>query len=861
VSWLYVSSISASDVLATRLTEETIKFLPPGGMDAIGGIDDWFLTNGTLCAVISAKNHGNSRSMQGGILVDLWHCKLANDQWVGIFDHSDLYGKKPVRVNDIKIINGNHFAGIQVNSSRDGVILETVYTMDGSKPQTIRISQTIRRESVGESYKLHVSTVEGLLIPYYLDVGKGEFSTGFKAPDGDVFDHETILDRVAKANLLVLMGTNQLSNGIAYGMRFKSVNIVEPDGNSEELYTFLSGRKNSFVKGFFTAPFLSFSGEPTLLSQLYRRVMDLGIGDVINVEKEIIVGKSSDAASVTDLIYQGRWLSGILDSPKAGIEILDQSGTPLSFVRPDETGYFRIRLPKESSDIQLKIMSLWNTRYVDVSRIVTDVGEQNLGLLETGGFGRLLLPSNRRMKLLIMGVGKTESPLLLHPMAGISTDGIEAYKGDGWNHLSLAGAESDPQEIYLPEGRYKVLASRGLEYSLAPQIIELKAGSDTLLIIPELMPEVDSKGMVAADLHVHSGISDDSDLPPRQRVADFIAQGGEVLVSTEHNVNSDMRAIVSNLNAEDVLTNIPGIEVSGNIRTTKAPETIGHASVFPVQYDAKQFQRGALQIENKRLGQVIGEHKSRYPTSLFQLNHPRTGGTGGYFNHLSVGSSFNPDKKVAAEGNYYLLEGHGHENTHRDIDFDAIELLNGKRFEQYEQVREDWFSLLNQGYFKVGTANSDSHSRNNTVALPRNYVHVENDAPAELDIPEFLDAIRFGKTFGTTGPMLRLRFNDAGMGEVFTGSRGKLIVRVDAASWVGVDELRIFVNGKQVDKQNISPGEEVGIDLSFSQDSYIVVEARGNVTEEYAKVFPGFFPLAFSNPIFIDVDGDGTPWR
>jgi hypothetical protein len=35
------------------------------------------------------------------------------------------------------------------------------------------------------------------------------------------------------------------------------------------------------------------------------------------------------------------------------------------------------------------------------------------------------------------------------------------------------------------------------------------------------------------------------------------------------------------------------------------------------------------------------------------------------------------------------------------------------------------------------------------------------------------------------------------------------------------------------------------------------VEVSGATTPEYADVAPGFHSLAFSNPIFVDSDGDG----
>jgi len=81
---------SLADYRAYKITADNITQLPIGGMDAIGGVDDWLLSNGQLCAVISAPHHQTYLSLHGATLVDLWHCDRANDQWVTIHDQHNM---------------------------------------------------------------------------------------------------------------------------------------------------------------------------------------------------------------------------------------------------------------------------------------------------------------------------------------------------------------------------------------------------------------------------------------------------------------------------------------------------------------------------------------------------------------------------------------------------------------------------------------------------------------------------------------------------------------------------------------------------------------------------------------------------
>jgi hypothetical protein len=95
----------------------------------------------------------------------------------------------------------------------------------------------------------------------------------------------------------------------------------------------------------------------------------------------------------------------------------------------------------------------------------------------------------------------------------------------------------------------------------------------------------------------------------------------------------------------------------------------------------------------------------------------------------------------------------------------------------------------------------------------------------------------------------------------------RVAYEVTSAPWVPVDEVRLLVNGEVVRSLPEGAGE-LGLDLSH--DAFLTLEAGAPLDADPAawiaahrgpwtdSVAPGFLPAAFSNPIYLDVDGDGA---
>ena len=121
-------------------------------------------------------------------------------------------------------------------------------------------------------------------------------------------------------------------------------------------------------------------------------------------------------------------------------------------------------------------------------------------------------------------------------------------------------------------------------------------------------------------------------------------------------------------------------------------------------------------------------------------------------------------------------------------------------------------------------------------------------------------AVREGRCFGTTGPLLEVTLGEAALGERFRGREGRLRLGVRAAPWVPVAEARVYVDGRLVRSEPMleAGAARLELPLHFERDGFVTVEVEGAPDATYAALLPGFTPFAFSNPIFVDADGDGS---
>jgi hypothetical protein len=626
-----------------------------------------------------------------------------------------------------------------------------------------------------------------------------------------------------------------------------------------------------------------------------------------------------------------------------------------------------------------------------VSLATISGGPQDLGDIPLSGTGKLhylvrrLFGDGTRQdspaKLTIYGLDGTDTPdfgrqyLSLRDFARLSRrngDGLTPVTSGNSGQLgeTFAGTRTfnvildhdGRGTVDLAPGRYRIYASRGIEYSVDASDVTVNEGEVTSVRL-DLQRVVAPAGYVSLDGHVHSTKSFDASVPMTDRVVSYLASGGEVMGGTDHDFTSDFRPIITGLGVGSEIAAIVGEELSGAIpvpvsqatgKVDAFPESIGHWNAWPLQAIPGARRNGAPSDELLNPGTALDRLRGMDSLCLLGatpdtatlpqwlaaiqagqpgtpgaslppdpevvvFNHPRAGLSGtvviGLLNSLAnpggdpLTGGYRPDRPITAFPNTLMnlpslynkavVGPPGTDTT--GLSFDAMEILNGTSLSEYLQVRRDWFSLLSQGFHRTGMANSDSHRPVlDNPGYGRTYVASTHEDPADIDEDELAGSLRAMRAFGTTGPILQFQilgdaeraeragrenrdlfFDGIGKTVVATGPTVTLKIRIDAAPWIPVEEIRIFRNGQLIRTLPIPTGhvlegpvlrfdrrvELTGIDADsyFTIEAGVKIDATGNPVSPQLlatvwSVEPSVVPLAFSNPIFVDRDGNGyTP--
>ncbi|MGZ3460548.1 MAG: CehA/McbA family metallohydrolase, partial [Archangium sp.] len=370
--------------------------------------------------------------------------------------------------------------------------------------------------------------------------------------------------------------------------------------------------------------------------------------------------------------------------------------------------------------------------------------------------------------------------------------------------------------VDAPMGRFYLYAFKGPFWSLAQDTVTLGAEDTSLTFTLHKLP-LQPAGTVGADLHVHGAASFDSSIPDMDRVLSFDATGLDVIVSTDHDVIYDYGQVVRGLGLQDHMSAVVGLETTGHILWMKRPGSslplvIGHYNFWPLEYDPSKPRNGAPADELVEPGELFDRVKASAPPALrdqlvVQLNHPwadaEFGRDLGYPRALALNTLKNlPAKDDGTSGGMYVRSPKG---GYANNGQNAQEVMNGTQNDMLLPYRAFWFYTLNQGQLVAGTANSDSHGlTDNTVGLPRNIVYADTHAGPEFDTARFNAALKAGATFGTNGPIIEATVDTAsgpqryGLTPLVPSAGAQLHLKVSAAPWVPVDEVRIVVNGTVV---------------------------------------------------------------
>ncbi|MEO8552297.1 MAG: hypothetical protein ABI678_20110, partial [Kofleriaceae bacterium] len=134
-------------------------------------------------------------------------------------------------------------------------------------------------------------------------------------------------------------------------------------------------------------------------------------------------------------------------------------------------------------------------------------------------------------------------------------DGSDRYIENAW------WTADGRLEARVRPGTYDVVVTRGPEYEIASQTIELRAGQIEAAQL-QLARAFATPGWIAGDFHIHSRSSTDSGVPIIERVTSCAAEGLDVAVATDHNFITDYAPVIANAKLDQWLLGIPGMELT-----------------------------------------------------------------------------------------------------------------------------------------------------------------------------------------------------------------------------------------------------------------------------------------------------------
>jgi hypothetical protein len=567
------------------------------------------------------------------------------------------------------------------------------------------------------------------------------------------------------------------------------------------------------------------------------QLVDLPPGASVKVTRWLVIGSPTDTSLYESLaaLRKARWsrLSGrILEEATgeslAGARVyFDDREGPVAMTRSTAQGY-AVLVP--AGDYRVRAEGIGRSGPAELEVTVGDTaGASHDVIMSRKGTLAYRVQENGApvpARLTILGLSPTRDPHLGPAFAAPALNLVISATGQG--------------EVALPPGHYRVLASRGPQYTVEETRVDVAPGESATAAL-ELRRVVDAFGWRCFDPHQHAAPSADSAVSLADRAASNLAEGLDVMVASDHNaIGVDWSAAIAELHAARPLSVILGDEVS--------LERFGHFSVIPLPPSASAAHGGAPEVRGRSPRDVVRALAG--PGRVVILNHPRAGGRTGYFENVGL------DEKggVSELGS-----------------FDAIEVFSGKDTTRVEPVLRDWLSLLDRGFQLTAVGGSDSHLiAGQEVGWPRTCIPVAagNDGGA-LDGEALVTALKKRhEALVTNGPFVRVSVAGHGMGQLAPAPRGraKLDVEIEAAPWIDVRRLELFINGSRRGKPIDVPQStrvqryKGSIDMRLERDAYVVVVVRGDalgavLPARAAQAAPT--ALAITNPIYLDRDGDG----
>lgn len=528
-------------------------------------------------------------------------------------------------------------------------------------------------------------------------------------------------------------------------------------------------------------------------------------------------------------------------APGVRVHATDADGRYLSRVRTADDGTFELGVPP-GSDVRL-------TAYRRGDEVVGPVrpsGEATELRMAPSGFVEITATDAELGEPLPVRVQ-------LRPADGTRLPSVPGHYGEPGvtsGRLHVEFPVDGVARLRAPVGRWEAIVSRGYEYELHTEVVDVVAG-ETTTVTASLSRVVDTAGVQCGDFHIHTrGSADDGD-GVELKLRSAIADGLEIPVRTEHEGVMSFAADIARLDVGRWAYGMTGIEatsmeVYGHFGVVPITRTDGINGGAPLWQRFPTLEEPDVELETLSPPAFFDAIRARPEGSRVIINHPRGGDN--YFDYAGydpvTGTVEDPD---AWDEQFGLVEVFNDSGWLRRRDRDVV----------------DWLSFLSRGRRVFAVGSSDSHGlMGSPVGYPRTCVELGTDDPRDLDDATIADALIAGHSTIVGGVYVDAWVGDAGPGDeaVGLGAEARVRIRVQAASWIDVDAIDVVVDGETVEQIDILP-EDADLDrpaIRFDEEvvvevaetgGYVIVAAYGG--DSLDPVHPRRAPFGVTNPIFL----------
>ena len=954
-----------------------------GGPKALGQIGDYLLENDEIRVIIHGPGPNRGSTLFGGSLIDAdlqrphGKAERGNDQLGEVFP-AFLFEAMDPESFEVTRDGSDGGAAVVTVEGGGGDLLQTVAVMNVGLlyPPGLRFRSEYRLEPGARHVEIVTTITNVSNVPHplpYLDPPELA-GLGLDIPGLDQLTLSVPLGHLA----LFGAGQHLFATGKAgFNVRFAIedeypvaagfpafpglvTDLLATHGDGVSYGIAVPSSPSNYPNSFASLyPGQTVSPHGLLLPYLYSSVSGvfhtnpppvLAPGESFSYPVWFIVGRG-DVGSVLDVVHRlrgtetGVFAGKLVDSttslPIAGASVVVQeaaTGRYVSQYTAGENGGFRGRLPagsytyrvvtevRKTSDPEPFTVTAGDTTSVRVElpapgTLAIQVRDE-LGRLVpskitlVGEFPQSLAGEDPRTFLYDLAVGEAQRSTAFDPNRA-------EYIEKTWYADGTLVTEVRP-------GDYFLVVSRGLEYDVHTAPIRVRSGT-TVERTVALKRGVDTDGWIGADLHLHARPSLDSSMSLDDRVLSCAGEGLEFIVSTDHNYVSDYMPSIARLGLEEWLTSTVGLELT--------TFEMGHFNGYPLKLDPGNVRGGeftwAGEPPESLFAQLRGLGKHGPDGTVVQVNHPRDNVLGYFSQFNMVQETGEAEVRIGLRGVFAPYGDEFAPDAFR-LDFDALEILNGKRRDiehtyvvpdplppgpipspaptpgtvlrdvygqiAFPGVIEDWHTLLNRGYRHTGVGASDSHKGvTQEPGFPRTYFYVGagDDVAGGYDEKDVVQAIRAHRAIATNGPFVELTVNGAAVGSDVVDGDGEadVRIRVRSADWIPFDRVRLYANGATVLDETVPVGQRHDWTRQYSlavttADTWVMVEVTGNdnlfpvlAPQEFEKLSatkvidalgsaldlsgldpygalrpPRTYqatPIAITNPIWIDRDGDG----